>query len=427
MEEKKSFAYGWFLAILCGLFYFMSSGFVVSSAQIINPAMMEDIGINATILGLGFTIFVWFQGLPSPLVGMLIDKIGTRWSIVIGGLIMSIGAICMMTIVHGVVGYIVFFGIFMSLGSIMAGQVSIQSTIGFWFQKRRGTAMSIAMGVGGIGSFVAPLAVRGLINDTGSWQSGWILLAIFGVVIAVVAAIFVRTHPADKGLEVDGGNVEIAVAETKEVNTKIFKNTEKLTIKQIVSTPYFWCLALLGSGGFCAFSLQSSQGVLNFTSLGFDPTFIAGVASIYGIIALIFKFVTGAIADHFDGRKLMIIGLVFAIIGEVCAAFASSEIMVYAFYVCNGIAFGTVATCLPTTVANYFGQHSFGKALGITMMTTSIVSGLISLVVGSVYDSTGSCATGILGVAVLVAICVIAGCLCRPAAIAKIKGKGDEQ
>lgn len=426
MEEKKSFAYGWFLTILCGLFYFMSSGFVVASAQIINPAMMQDIGINATILGLGFTIFVWFQGLPSPLVGMLIDKIGTRWSIVIGGLVMTVGSICMMTIVHSAVGYVIFFGIFMSVGSIMAGQVSVQSTVSFWFAKRRGTAMSIAMGVGGFGSFVAPLAVRALINDTGSWQSGWILLAIFGVVIALLAAVFVRTRPSEKGLEVDGGAVVEAAAE-KETNTKIFKNTEKLTVKQIVSTPYFWCLALLGSGGFCAFSLQSSQGVLNFTSLGFDPTFIAGVASIYGIIALIFKFVTGAIADHFDGRKLMIIGLIFAIVGEICAAFATSEVMVYAFYVCNGIAFGTVATCLPTTVANYFGAHSYGRALGITMMTTSIVSGLISLVVGSVYDSTGSCAPGILGVAVLVAICVIAGCFCRPAAIAKIKGKGDEQ
>ena len=98
MEEKKSFGYGWFLTVLCGMFYFMSSGFIVASAQILNPAMMADVGISATVLGLGFTIFVWCSGLPAPLVGILIDKIGTRWSIAIGGLIMTIGAICMTTI-----------------------------------------------------------------------------------------------------------------------------------------------------------------------------------------------------------------------------------------------------------------------------------------------------------------------------------------
>ena len=422
MEEKKSFGYGWFLTVLCGMFYFMSSGFIVASAQILNPAMMADIGISATVLGLGFTIFVWCSGLPAPLVGILIDKIGTRWSIAIGGLIMTVGAICMTTIVHSAVGYIIFFGIFMALGNIMAGQVSIQSTIGFWFQKRRGKAMSIAMGIGGLGSFVAPLAVSNLIKD-GSWQNGWILLAVFGIVIAVLSILFVRTHPEEKGLEVDGGETTAEV-KTQKVS-KAFKNSEKLTAKQILRMPSFWLLAMLGSGGFSAFALQSSMGVLNFKTLGFDPAFIASVAAIYGIIALIFKTVSGFIADYIDGRQLMIIGLVVAIIGEVCAAFASSEIMVWAFYICNGFAFGITATCLPTTVANYFGLYSFGKSLGTTMAIGSILSGLVSLAVGAVYDATGACAPGILGVSALLVICIIAGLLCRPKNVAAVKGEGE--
>ena len=196
-------------------------------------------------------------------------------------------------------------------------------------------------------------------------------------------------------------------------------------MKQILRMPSFWLLALLGSGGFSAFALQSSMGVLNFKTLGFDPAFIASVAAIYGIIALIFKTVSGFIADYIDGRQLMMIGLVFAIVGEVCAAFASNEIMVWAFYICNGIAFGITATCLPTTVANYFGLYSFGKCLGSTMAAASILSGLVSLAVGAAFDATHACAPGILGVSVMLAVCIIAGLLCRPKAIAAVKGEGE--
>lgn len=425
MEGKKTFGYGWFIAVLCGVLYFMSSGFIVASAQIINPAMMGDIGISATVLGLGFTVFVWCQGLPSPLVGMLISKIGTRWTTVIGGLVMSVGAVCMMTIVHDAVGYLIFFGVFMSVGSIMAGQVSVQSTIGFWFQKRRGIAMSLMMGIGGLGGFAAPLIVSNIIGSTGAWQAGWTLIAVFGVAIAVLGGVFMRTYPSDKGLEPDGGDTTIESKEKKS-NAKIFKNTEKLTAGQILRTPYFWFLALLGSGGFVVFSLQSSTGVAYFTSIGFDAGFVAGAASVYGIIALVFKFASGTISDYVDARILMIAALCLGLAGEVCAACLNSELAVYLFYVCNGISFGTIATCLPTAVANYFGTHSFSKALGVTMMTTSIVSGFISTIVGAVYDSVGSYAPGIMGVAVLVAVCIVAGLLCRPAAIQKIKGEGQD-
>lgn len=65
--EKKSF-FGWPLAIVLGLMYFMSSGFVLATAQIVNPMMLQDpsMGLTGTVLGAGFSLFVLMQDCRRP-------------------------------------------------------------------------------------------------------------------------------------------------------------------------------------------------------------------------------------------------------------------------------------------------------------------------------------------------------------------------
>ena len=90
--EKKSF-FGWPLAIVLGLMYFMSSGFVLATAQIVNPMMLQDpsMGLTGTVLGAGFSLFVLMQGLPSPIVGQLVAKKGAKFTMALGGAIMLVG------------------------------------------------------------------------------------------------------------------------------------------------------------------------------------------------------------------------------------------------------------------------------------------------------------------------------------------------
>lgn len=414
MESKKLF-YGWPLVVVLGIMYFLSSGFIMATAQMVNPVMMADIGLSATMLGLGFTVFVLCSGIPAPIVGQCIAKLGSRLTIALGGLIMTLGSLAMIFLCNSAVTYIIFFGVFMGFGSIMAGQISVQSTVGMWFNKRRGAAMSIAMGIGGLASFAAPLIVTPMMASSGSWRSGWYLLAAFGVIIVVLSLLFVRTRPTDMGLEPDGGDTTPeSSSKTKEPKpSKVFKNSAKITFRQAIKTPTFWLIAIAGCGGFCGYALTTSQGVLNFTTLGFDSMFIAGAASVMGIMSLITKMCTGFIADRIDPIKIIAFATLLQIIGILIGAFASSGWMVYAFYILIGLGFGTIATNLPTVVANYFGAHEFSKNLGTTMMIGGFISSGISTAVGAVFDATGGCTTGFIGVAVILLVCLVCALLVR--------------
>lgn len=419
MEKKKMF-YGWPLVVILGFLYFLTSGFILATAQMVNPVMMGDIGLSATMLGLGFTVFVICSAIPAPLVGQLVAKIGSRYTIALGGLIVTLGALAMIFLCHDQITYILFFGVFMGAGQIMAGQIAVQATVGMWFNKHRGKAMSIAMGIGGLASFVAPLVVTPLMASTGTWRSGWYLLAAFGLIVAVISLLFVRTRPADMGLEPDGGDTSVSAEVKKEAKpSKVFLNTEKISHRQAIKSPTFWFLSLAGCGGFCGFALTTSQGVLNFTTLGFDPMFIAGAASVMGILSLLAKIFSGFVADKIDPIKIIAFATLMQIIGVFIGAFASAGWMVYAYYILIGLGFGMVATNLPTVVANYFGAHEFPKNLGTAMLFGGLVSSGVSTVVGVIFDATGACTTGFIAVAVLLIICLVAALFVRDP---KIKG-----
>lgn len=422
-QTKKKLYYGWPLVVVLGFCYFLSSGFVVAAAQMMNPVMMGEIGINATMLGLGFTVFVLASAIPAPLVGGLLSKLGSRLTIAIGGIIMIVGSLGMIFLTSNAVTYILFFGIFMGVGQITAGQISAQSTAGMWFSRLRGSAMSIMMGIGGVASFVAPLIVTPIIGANG-WRAGWWLLAGFGLVIVILALLFVRTRPEDMGLEIDGGaadhnETQAAVKETKP--SKVFKNTEKVTYGQLIKTPAFWIIAIAGCGGFCGYGLTTGQGVLNFTTIGFDPLFVAGAASVMGILSFLTKTFTGFIADRIDPKYLLTGAMLVQVIGIFIGAFADPNAgwMVYAYYVCIGLGFGTVATNLPTLVANYLGVYDLPKNLSTIMLIGGIISSIIPAVAGVAFDMTGTCQAGFILCAVFEIICIICGILVRAP---KVKG-----
>ena len=63
--------------------YFLNVGFPMYGGQTVNTFMSDEMQFNRTILGLGFSLFNLFQGLPGPLIGYTIQKKGARFSMAI--------------------------------------------------------------------------------------------------------------------------------------------------------------------------------------------------------------------------------------------------------------------------------------------------------------------------------------------------------
>lgn len=163
-DSKCGFFYGYALVAILGFLYFCSSGIILATATIVNPLMLQDeaLGMNATMLGTGFSLFVLVQGISAPLVGALISKFGARFSMTLGAVVLLCAILALIFFVSSPVAYFAVFGVVTSAATMMVGQLAVQSTLGSWFVERRGVAMTCMMVIGASSSFIAPPAVNAL-------------------------------------------------------------------------------------------------------------------------------------------------------------------------------------------------------------------------------------------------------------------------
>lgn len=413
-KPKKLF-YGYVLIVVLGFMYFCSSGIVLPTATIVNPLMLEDqsLGMNATILGTGFSLFVLVQGLSAPLVGGLISRKGARFSMVSGAVLMLVAMLALIFFVSSPIAYFIAFGIVTSAATMMVGQLAVQSTIGDWFIARRGMAMTAMMVIGASASFIGPPVVNAIVDATGGgWRGGWYLLVALSIILILVALLFVKNKPADIGQYPDGAADAGSLAgEGKRF--KVYKNTAQIAFKDVIRNKYFWLISLAATGGFAAYTLSTAQGVIHFTSLGFDHGLIVGGVAIMGGVSLVGKMLLGMVSDRIEPIRLIIGSTVVLFIGVIAGAAAQNTIMVYAFYVCVGFGFGGVNAVFPTAMANYFGASSFSKNLGTGIMITTVVASTLPVMSGAIFDATGTCTLAFYITAAIIAVCAVCGALVK--------------
>lgn len=388
--EKKNF-YGWILLVAIGIMFLCSSGFILVGASVVNPLMMADssMNMNATLMGLGFTLFVLCQGIPAPLIGQFITKYGQKKTFIVGGLLLIIGGLLMAFVVKTTIGYLIAFGVILSIGSQMAGQVTMQTSVSAWFVQKRALAMSIATVIGAIGSFISPRILNSIVASTGRWQDAWLLIAGLGVVVIIIAVALVVDKPSDKGQYPDGIEPGSAVAAAQKFS-KVYKTSEAYDHKAVLKNRNFWFIALAATGAFCLYSLNSAAAVKHFTTQGFESAAIVAAVSYMGIANMVGKLSVGPIGDKVEPTRMMAVYLLIIAVGTLCSAFAKSQAMMVAYYLLLGLGFGGVTTTMPVAISNYFGNASFAKNIGVAQLTTTIFSSTLPLIAGVVFDNTGT-------------------------------------
>ena len=205
MTEKKF--YGWKVVVVTAVLYALLGNFGLAAAQITIPVMALDpaVGMDRTMIGIGFTVFILMQGLPGPLIGKFVEKYGAKMAFIASSsLIILAGVLLGLFAGASTAAYIVLFGVLLSFSSTLGGQVATQTTIGSWFVVKRGLAMAVTMGLGGVVAFSFPLIANAAIGQEGNWPMGFFLISVMGAVSLVVALLFMRNKPADMGQAPDG-------------------------------------------------------------------------------------------------------------------------------------------------------------------------------------------------------------------------------
>ena len=388
------------MVAVSGFIMVITSVPVFQASAVWTVALESQFGWSRTQLGLALS-FTRIEGsLTGPLAGYLVDKLGTRFMVFTGLLVMTAGFFLFSRVDSLWMFYLAYF--VMSVGQGQAGWLTVMTLLNHWFVRRRGMAMGLAMVGMSIGTlFLVPM-IAWLINpdaDRLGWQRTAEILAVVALVSAFVLPKLIRNKPEDmgqypdgeppRGVEsLDGFRPPVATAISQEAAGKPEPELE-LTIGQALRTQAFWCISFgHGLGSMVVLAIMSHLGLL-LGDQGYGVQTTAWVITVQTAVAIVFQFLGGWAGDRIPKNVALFIFTGIQGLGVVFLTLGSSLVYFYAFAVLFGIGFGGRTPLTTAIRGEYFGRASFGKILGISTVPMNILLLVAAPVAGFMRDELG--------------------------------------
>ena len=388
MKTRPSF-YGWKLVVVLWLILFANMGFPMVGGSIANAYMASDLHLSRTTVGLAFAIFTWMTGLPGPLVALIVNKKGVRFTLLLGSLFLLAGSIFMALFAHTGAQLIAVFGVVIGLGVITGGQLAALAGTSRWFVKRKARAISLVSTAPVSGAVVAPPVMIYLIQSShGNWRIAWWVVAALAAAAALLTALFVKESPAVLGQLPDGDQdaAEEAAPAASGNRRKVFRSSEDWTLAEVLRSPALWWMMVACLGFGAAFTLWGAHGVLHLRDLGLSPEQIASSLSLFAFLALCGTLLVGAVGDYIEPRLILAVSMLAEAIGLLMVLKASSMANLYLYPVFLGLGFGTAIPSTLTVLPNWFGNRPYASLVGITGAVSFTVGAIASYGAGYVYD-----------------------------------------
>jgi sugar phosphate permease len=360
----------------------ISNGMALSGLSPFRPAFSAQYGWTMKQMTLGDLISFVIVGLLAPFLGIVMDRVGVRWLMLIGGFVLAAAYhfYGTATSLNGIYGAHVLLGV----GIALAGLVPVARLIGRWFELARGTAMGIALAGSSLASFVFPPLALVFVQSHGI-AGAFDRLALAGLVLSLIVFIFVRDQPEAKGLTAFGQS------STRKSETELTGVDYGTALRSLS----FWCLALGAS--FTFFSMLGTLANLfqHMLNLQFEPKIALDGLKVMLFAALVGKFGFGFISDFLKPKTVYIANLAVMALGAMLMA-QSTHASVWLALTVFGIGWGGLYTMLQLLAVDSFGMKSAGKIMGTIATFDAIGGGLGSYVMGSIGTKNGSYQQGFL-------------------------------
>jgi MFS family permease len=243
--------------------------------------------------------------------------------------------------------------------------------------------------------------ITGYIIVNYGWRSAYQFLSVVIFAIVVPITFFVlKQKPEDIGENPLG---EIDEEESEKSEDKSYG----ITLSEAMRTFRFWGISVAS----VLLSIVGISLMLNIsphlTNAGYSVTFAANIVALTMGALAIGKIILGSLFDKLGLRTATSIAVSFLIIGTVGMIYVTNYIALFAVVAGTGLgtAFYTIANPIITT--KVYGNKDYSSIYGFLTAVIGL-GGIISpLIVGFLYDSSGSYFSSyklmlVLGIAVLV-------------------------
>lgn len=388
-ENNSGFFYGYLIVVIAFMIMFVFWGAFYAFGVFFKP-ILKEFGWTRAMTAGAFSICSIVQGLLGIAMGGLTDKFGPRVVMTLCGLLLGLGYL-LMSQLSAIWQLYLFYGAIVGAG--MGGSFTpLMSTVARWFIGRRSTMTGIVVAGTGIGALIGPPVVSRLISGYG-WRVSYLILGSSVLAVAVLCAQFIRRDPAQMG--------QVAYGENEKGKKILKQDTKGLSLREAVSTTQFWIVfGMILSLGFCVFAIMVHI-VPHAAELGISAISAANILATIGGASVVGKVLLGRAADRIGSRQIFMIGFILMSAALFMVLPAKGGWILYLFAAVFGFAFGGCISSESPLVAELFGLSSHGLILGVIAFSFLIGGAVGPLLLGYIFDVTGSYQWGFLVCAVI--------------------------
>jgi len=372
MADNKFQAKGFLIWGLCCLFFlyefFMRT--VIGSYQ---HSLMQDLKLTSFEFSLlSTTIFSLIYGFMQVPVGIIIDNIGLKKSLIIGAIFCAISSIIFSYSTTYIMAMIsrMFMGVGASFGFICV----LVSVCDWMPNKYNALFIGLSQFIGTLGPMFSAGPLNSISKELGaSWRSLFFSLGLFGVVLVILIFLFVENRTVTKG------------------DYTILNKPEKIitSFVRLFSRIQPWYIAFLSAGLYFSVEYLSANEGRSFLLLkGINITSASYMLTISWIGYAIGAPSLGFLSDILERRKIiMALSAILGLISILMVFYLSGELFLQVAFFLLGISASGQSIGF-AAMAEQFKKNFIAIGFGLNNGMISFFSAINAPAIGFLLDTT---------------------------------------
>ncbi len=353
----RAIFYGWYLTAAIFIVIMTTAGLGFYALPVFLSAFVAEFNLPLTGVSYAVSVFFLSSALAGPLTGRVIEKYDIRYVICLGA-IFSAALLALAGYVTTLPRVYVFFAL---LGATYAfcSLIPAATLIARWFSRQRARAMALAhtgLSLGGI--LLTPLAARH-IQEVGIAAAAPAIALVFLIMTIVPTMLFIRSHPADMGLAVDGGYMPVVPPRLRGTPFRLAVSSHLFVYSTLA-----WAAAMMAQIGGIAH-------LYNLASTQFDPAAGQLAIALLASASLTARFIGGWAMARFSPYYCALALFLIQAAALMLMSQANTEWLFFACVLLFGATVGNILMAQPLLLAAAFGPRHYGGIYALGQMFAS--------------------------------------------------------
>jgi MFS family permease len=388
-STRPTISFGWYVVAASFVIMFLNAGARLMIGVLVKP-MIADFGWSRSAVSLAVFVNMAVFSVAIIVAGRLYDRYGPKRIILVSSMLFS-GGLMLMAVMTNLWQFILFYGVISAAG--LGGTTSpiFGAIVSRWFERKRGSAISLAMSGTSLGQFaLVPLFTAFLLGE--GWRSTMLWVGALCLVVNVVLVFWVlRGDPEELGKEPYGhAEVAAAAAAAAAGAPAAAPEPRSLGLREAMRTGSFWlftvAMFVCGAGDF----LLTTHLVPMATDHGVPTSTAVAMLAWFGLMSLGGILLAGPASDLIGDRIPIALAFGLRVVLFLIIVRYQNAAAFWVLSLGFGFTFLITAPLTTTLMGRMYGFANIGLLGGFITTIHHLGGGLWAYLGGAVYDATGS-------------------------------------